>query len=359
MKKIIIICLLGLIAVACSVTSPQVFPQNQNFPLIRIAEITSSDKIIKVAVSDTWLVIQSQKNLTGFDLATQKQLWNTPFQSKVDSRFAIVNDNLVAASGEGIIVVDKLGQKKVVNLGVNVNIDQLISINENFLYVMQDASWNLAVYDLSKNDMLWKIPVGRGITDVFPDSSTGIVYVVTTKSVSAFDNLSGTLLWQREGGAWHSVLDGGILYLCEPVGQSYSYKLSAINIEDLQEIWNKTFSGDVGDTQSLGVISQMLIVSTVSGLIAIDSQSGNQIWQTAKDDGFYTPPVEFQGTIYAKGLSRKIYAISPDDGKILGYVQMETDRAFRSTYETNAGVFLLKDGIAFNTNTAVFLFNAR
>ncbi len=236
---------------------------------------------------------------------------------------------------------------------------QLISVDENFLYVMQGGNWDLAVYNISNNALLWKIPVGRGITNVHFDSSTGIVYVVTTESVSAFDNISGKLLWQQERAAWYSILNGGVLYLCEAIGQSYSYKLSAINVENRQEIWSKTLSGDIGDTHDLVIIDQMLIVSTIGGLIAIDTQNGNQIWQTAKDDVFYTSPVEFNGTIYAKGLSRKIYAISSNDGKILGYVQMETDRAFRPTYEAFAGVFLLKDGIAFNTNTSVFLFKAK
>ena len=47
---------------------------------------------------------------------------------------------------------------------------------------MQGGNWDLTVYDISKNALLWKIPVGRGITNVHLDSSTGIVYVVTTES---------------------------------------------------------------------------------------------------------------------------------------------------------------------------------
>jgi len=350
--------MLGLIVVACGITPSQTLPQNQNFPLIGVAEIPSNDKVKKLSVSDTWLVIQDQNNLVGFDLITQKQLWSVPFHSDIDSRFSIVNDNLVAASDTQIIVINKSGQKKIV---VTVNIMQLISVDENFLYVMQGANWDLAVYDISKNALLWKIPIGRGITNVNLDSSTGVVYVVTTESVSAFDNISGKLLWQQESGAWHSTLNSGILYLCKPIGQSNSYKLSAINVENQQEIWSKTFSGNIVYTYGLIVIDPMLIISTIGGLIAIDTQNGNQIWQTAKDDVFYTSPIEFSGTIYAKGLSRKIYAISPDDGKILGYIQMETDEIFlpTPTDEALAGVFLLKDGIAFNTNAAVFLFKAK
>jgi len=299
MKKTTIIFILGLIAVACGITPSQTLPQNQNFPLIGVAEIPSNNKVQKIAVSDTWLAIQDQNNLVGFDLTTQKKLWSIPFHLDTDSSFSIVNDNLVAASGTQIILINKSGQKSIV---VTANIMQLISVDENFLYVMQSGNWDLAVYDISKNALLWKIPVGRGITNVHLDSSTDIVYVVTTESISAFDNISGKLLWQQERGAWYSILNGGVLYLCEPIGQSYSYKLSAINVENRQEIWSKTLSGDIGDTHDLVIIDQMLIVSTIGGLIAIDTQNGNQIWQTAKDDVFYTSPVEFNGTIYAKGL---------------------------------------------------------
>ena len=356
MKKITIIFILGLIVVACSITPSQILPQNQNFPLIGVSEIPSNDKVKKLAVSDTWLAIQDQNNLVGFDLTTQKQLWSVPFNSDIDSSFSIVNDNLVAASGTQIVVINKSGQKNVV---VTVNIMHLISIDQNFLYVMQGANWDLAVYDISKNALLWKIPVGRGVTNVHLDTLTGIVYVVTTESISAFDNISGKLLWQQESGAWHSTLHNDILYLCKPISQSNSYKLSAINVENQQETWSKTFSGDIVYTYGLTVIDQILVISTTGGLIAIDTQNGSQIWQAVKDDVFYTSPVKFNEIIYTKGLSRKIYAISPDDGKILGYVQMETDRALRPTYEALAGVFLLKDGIAFNTNTAVFLFKAK
>ena len=359
MKKLIIIFMLGLMAVSCGVISPQTFPQNQNFPLVNVVEIPSKDKIEKVAISDTWLAIQTQNNLTGLDIVTQKQLWSIPFSGDVTSKFSIVNDNLVAASNYQIVVVNKLGQKKVIDLGAIVVIDELISVNGNFLYIIRDQDWNLAVYDISKNLLLWKTAVGRGITDVFLDPVNGVVYVVTTESVRAFDNSSGTLLWQQERGAWHSVLNNGVLYLCEQTAQNYSYKLSAINVKNQQEIWSKTLSGDIGDIHSLSVINEMLTVGTIEGLIAIDKLNGNQIWQTAKDDIFYMSPIEFNGIIYAKGSSRKVYAISPNDGKILGYIQMEADTAFQSKYESLAGVFSLKDGVAFSTNASVFLFKTK
>jgi len=73
MQKIIIAFMVGLMGISCSVTSPQTFPQNQNFPLVNVAEIPLKDKIEKVAISDTWLVIQSQNNIIGFDLYNKRK----------------------------------------------------------------------------------------------------------------------------------------------------------------------------------------------------------------------------------------------------------------------------------------------
>jgi outer membrane protein assembly factor BamB len=152
-------------------------------------------------------------------------------------------------------------------------------------------------------------------------------------------------------------LEGDTLYLCDDSLRSGQCTVSAINVKNKEEKWKTTIPASY--IYKMSVIDDLLLLSTRDGLVAVDKHTGNVIWQTASNDIFYTVPVGFHNVIYIKGSSRKVYAILPNDGKIIGYIQMEVNRPFRPKHETLAGVYSLEDGIVFNTRASIYIFKIR
>lgn len=333
-----------------------------NFPLRQSVVIQVDYDIEKMALSDTWVAVAAPSKLTTMDITTNTVIWTFDnFLLDKDSNLQIVDTVLIAATYNEILVVDKAGDKQSVNLKPSrEEVVQLVAVYENYLYVIRGANWNLEVYDIAKNTYSWETWVGRGQTDVFYDSQTGVVYVITPRSITAFENSSGELLWQQQANIKHSSFDSGILYLCEEINNNKAYTFIALDVNNKKELWKKELSLGAGEEiYQLSAIQNMVIVTTRYGYFALDKNDGDQIWQTDLNDIFYNEPVEFNGVLYAKGSSGKLYAISTDDGSVIGYKLIEKNPKFQSRYDASQRVFRLDDGIAVNTDKAILIFRQK
>lgn len=92
-------------------------------------------------------------------------------------------------------------------------------------------------------------------------------------------------------------------------------------------------------------------------MIAFDRSNGEQVWNIdvhTFGEEFIVQPVEFDGVIYAVGYaSNTIFAVSANDGSIIGTANLESENSFGVLY---GEVFKLKDGILFNTSDAVVVY---
>jgi len=301
----------------------------------------------------------SSGKVTAWDVETQKTLWSIdlPVRADKDSEFQISNDILIAASTDQIFLVNKLGEKEELNLlSEGENIVRLVAIYPNYIYVIRGYDWRLEAYDISQNALLWTTYVGRGGCDVFYDASKNIAYVTTRdKSIHAFDNATGKVVWEQDRSSLHSAFEEGILYTVEHTNDTNTFQFSAFDVESQKELWKKDIT-PITHVYKLTIIDKFLIASERAGLIALNKSSGDEVWQTDTGEPFYTRPVEFDDIIYAKGLSRAVYAISPANGDIIGFVKLEKTRSIQPYYESIAGVFKLKDGIVLNTRNAVLIY---
>ena len=351
-----------LITVSCGVPTSESEKTEFNFPLSQSVVVQVNHDIEKMAISDIWVAIATPSKLTAIDITSNTTIWTLDdFLLDKDSDLQIVDNALIATTYNEVLVVDEAGHKQSINLKPSTeDVVQLVGVYKNYLYVIRGANWNLEVYDIAKNTYLWETWAGRGQTDVFYDPQTGVVYVITSRSVSAFENSSGKLLWQQQANIKHSSFDSGILYLCEKTDNSKTYDFIALDVSDHhKELWKKEFSVGAGEEiYQLSVIQNILVATTRYGYLAIDKNNGDQIWRTnlVVDDIFYNKPVEFKGILYAKGSSGKIYAISLIDGSIIGYKLLEKNPTFQSRYDASQSVFKLDDGIAVNTNKTILIF---
>jgi outer membrane protein assembly factor BamB len=329
-----------------------------NFPLEQVAKFPIDGNIHAIAVSDNWIAAHAINKITGIDATSQETLWNIELDlfSKANG-FQMIDDNLVAASSDRVILLNKFGQVRDISLepGRGYIID-LAGVYPNYVYAMR-GNWILEAYDIPANRLIWKMPLGRGVPAVHLDASSNIADVVTYGSTRAVDNLTGSVLWEREGGALNSAYEDGILYSYRVMNGKDNYRLAAIDLQSQNELWGLDMVfPPAGGVNELTVIGNLLIASGGPGLIALDKSTGEKIWETALGEHIYTSPVEFEGVLYAKdGGSRTVYAISLQDGSILGTANLEPD-SMLSLEDTGTGVYRLKDGIVFNTKDAVVIY---
>jgi outer membrane protein assembly factor BamB len=256
--------------------------------------------------------------------------------------------------------MNREGQQKEVNLDPEgESITSLVAAYPNYLYIVRDPKWTLEVYDLSRNILMWKTALGRGGGDAaFYDASSNIVYV-TGPSIQAFDNTTGALLWDKAVDSFTSVFEAGVLYDYESVNENDHYRLAAINVENQQELWSQDFTFSPGRrVNNLKIVGDMLVLCG-GDLIALDKSDGQQKWKANVGDNFYQCPVEFNSILYEKtGASRTVYAISPDDGAVIGHVTLETPGILDGA-DAKGGVYALQDGIVFNTKKSVVIYRYR
>jgi outer membrane protein assembly factor BamB len=93
-------------------------------------------------------------------------------------------------------------------------------------------------------------------------------------------------------------------------------------------------------------------------MIAIDKSNGEKIWESdGVGEEFSTIPVEFDGVIYTMGIaSSTVFAISFDDGSLIGTANLESDSPFGGSFES---IYSLKDGIIFNTRNLVVIYKIK
>jgi hypothetical protein len=302
-------------------------PIESNFPLKQAVNISSNEEIERMAVSDTWMAIQTSSKLIGLDINSQERLWSVDFKLWYTrgTKFQIVNDNLIAASRKEIILVNREGQATNIALDLpnEGSIIRLVAVYPNYLYVITGPDWLLQVYDITQNSLLWKTTVGRGGADVFYDAITDIAYITTRDySIRAFENSTGKLLWEQEKSVLHSIYEAKILYMCEPTDSENTYRFSALDVVTQKALWSTDIEG-IDPVYTLSILNNLLLTGTGDGMVALNKADGKEKWHTLEDEEFFTSPVEFGNTIFVKGSSHVVYAISPYGGRVIGLAELE------------------------------------
>jgi outer membrane protein assembly factor BamB len=272
-----------------------------------------------------------------------------------------MHDNkLVTASLEKITILDKLGERQQITPDPEAStITRILHVSPNYLYFVGGPDWILEAYDLSKDAMLWKMPLGRTVAKVFYDDKNDRVYLTKDDSVQAIENSTGKVLWQRGGIRGQGILyEDGILYIPSAGSTSDHFRLTALDVGSQETIWEREIRvpPEVGGGHQ-AVVNDLLLYSG-GGMMAIDKSSGELLWTISNvGEEFYTLPVEVDGTIYVKGQDTgAVYAIDADNGMIMGHLRLE-DLGWWST--ARGGLHALKDGIIFNSTDELMIYEDR
>ena len=360
MKKALTFFFIFAVTVACSALSSATLAE-QNFPLRQDRTIVVGAAIEEIAVLDTWISVATSDKITGFDIDTQKPLWSVDFSviTYADPGFRVVDDMLLAASADQLIVADRSGVIRNIDLNPEGGtITRLSAAYSNYVYIIRGPRWILEVYDFLNNELLWTAVVERGGRDAFYDESKDTTYVPTSNnSILAFDNSSGAFLWRKSGSVLHSAFEEGILYTFEQMDGANNYSFAATDVETQIELWRQGIVLTATQrVEVLSIVNDLLVAGTGRGLIALEKSTGQHIWHILKDDAFHTTSVQLNSILFAKGLNGIVYAIHLDDGSIIGTVRLGNPGSFYKNYEVYAGVHKLSDGILFNTKDTIFIY---
>jgi hypothetical protein len=363
LSKYIFTFVLVALTLSCVGTSSGFTPEEVYFPLSKSDSISSTSKIRKLATTDSIVVFENLEKLQAIEINTHEDVWTVDdFQIDLDSEILFDGDVAVVKSRDKLLMVDAQGVKTFINLNNKRqgNI-RLVAVAGNCIYIIRGSGWELEVYDISTNNMIWDVWTGRGTTQVFYEPVSNIAYVTNPQSVRAFDNYSGKLLWENEMSVNQSAYANGVLYLADTEMNSKKYSIAAIDVGSQKLVWKKEYPADSEVyIYGLSIFGDIMIMSTRYGNFAFDISNGDSKWQFTNGDIFYTKPVLFENYLYTNGASRKVYAISIENGNIQGYVRLESDSFWPTpSYDAKSGVYLLPNGIAFKTEENIVFYSPK
>lgn len=329
-----------------------------NFPLKKFQSVPIGETIRDIAIGDTWIAVQTNDSIIGLDIDTFITLWKIDVRVNLFGEgFEIVGDRLVTISeDQKLILVDRKGNKEEKALDDDVTtVVRIPGIYPDYVYVVGGGYWSLEVYDLAQDKMLWKSKVGRNIGPVFYDPANNIAYLTKGDSITAYENSSGKILWKKENVYGSGALfDSGILYVSASSSTEGSFMLAAIEGINQATLWEKDIVRPADIEASTSTLIGNLLIFIGYGMFAIDKTDGELVWTVPSiGEEFIETPVEFNGVIYLRENTGTVFAISPEDGTIIGHVKLEERDRSDKVY---GGVHSLKDGIVFNTKNALVIY---
>lgn len=119
MRKITIALIALMIISSCKSNGTSSPPVVSNFPLTSYTVIPINGSVQRLAVAETWFATQTTDKIIAMDIQTQQKLWSKVFVSDVYSEFQIINDTLVTASSDQIILVNRQGEERLITLEPN------------------------------------------------------------------------------------------------------------------------------------------------------------------------------------------------------------------------------------------------
>lgn len=369
MKKriIFILLLVPVLLLSCGLFQGSQIIENKSFPLDERWSFVLSAPVYKLAVTDEAIAVGTADGVNTIEAETGRLLWslNLPLDT----------DSLLAFTEEGLVAVDSI-KKQIVMIGMEgdeikrFDLDsaesfQVLAVYSNFIFVRRIPSWNLEVYDLRKGIKTWQVLVDRGDVSISLDPTTEIAYITTSSFVSAHDTISGNTIWKFYKETRTGTLESGILYYFAEDSENNNNTnvgyISAVDVQSANQLWAMEVPLKIRTAiYNLTIFNDLLIASTDFGLLAINKTDGHEMWQSETNEFFYGKPIIIDNILYARGTNtRVIYAISPDDGHYLGYLNLGTPPLLSTSQKENDIVYKSGEFLIFTFENTVYAYHVK
>ncbi|MCL4272241.1 MAG: PQQ-binding-like beta-propeller repeat protein [Anaerolineales bacterium] len=362
MKKILLLLLL-LALVSCNTIREDLAIEHNEFPLIEHWSQQFDSRIYHVAVSGDLIVVGRNRYLTALDMKTGQIIWEKRFLLDTDSHLLFSGDYLIASDKSLIRIINKAGEEvSSIKLDSSGTRAQILDVHSNFIFVRRIPTWTIEVYNFNSGAMLWRVATGRGGINIAYDDSMDLVFITSTSSISAHNISDGDLLWKVINVAKISTYDTGIIYYYTNGTVDFSGgKISAIALDERNHIWVYRIIGPAETSiYNLTVFDSKLIANMDYGLLAIDKSNGSEIWRSESREFFLVKPVNINNVIYARSMSPgRIHAISPEDGRTIGFLQLGNPSITDLSQERYDVVYASEEFLIFPFENILFVYKEK
>lgn len=351
--------LLVFLIISCKRAKNSAF-ENKDFPLSELWSYKSTNSILNIATSPDLIIVGSRNNLSALDSMSGNLLWDKFVDSDPDSLPIFFGDNLIVADKSRIITLDNFGNEvNSFEIDTPSQDAELIAVYSGYAFLRRVPAYTLEVYDLYKEAIIWKFAIGRGNLNIGFIDDKEIVIIASSTFVSAHNISSGQILWKLDDTAQTMTLDKTrVYYFPRVLIDNKGANVSAVDAEQGNLIWdaNKTaYSGVI--PYSMRIFNEILVLGTDHGLIAKNIDDGKEIWHSMTDESVYAQPVLIDGILYARGAyTNSIYAISPSDGRQLGYLTLNQDDVLGLVHDESEHLYTTEEMLIFTTQFSIFVY---
>ncbi len=333
--------------------------ENNNFPLQQKWAVSTGDDIYNLAISQGWIVIGTPFKLIAVDPATGFSLWEKDLHLNTDSPLLIKDQMVIAADSKKIELIERNGNELAsIQLETQEGSAELLAWAADYLFVIRRQTWILEVYDVKKLELIWSIYIDRGGIRVHFDETTGIAYITTLSDIRAINPSTGEIYWTIPKTVIASFYDSGILYFAESIDNESGVRFVAYNVTSKSEEWeSERFYQNLVSVNALTTSSEYIIISTQTGLIALDKHNGEPRWKSERTDDYFVSPVQLGDIFYVKApMERTVFAVSPDKRSV-GYLKYGKPVVFSQSYnEYHSGIYTTMNLVIFSSNNMVYAY---
>ncbi|MFB6828412.1 outer membrane protein assembly factor BamB family protein [Streptomyces hydrogenans] len=308
------------------------------------SQSTVSGKAVQPVLADGTLVVRDGYWLLGFDAATGEPM--RPLQTAFSSLPVIGDGQVFVADRERRIVsVDLRAGRKGQPLPAHM-LDAAAVVDHGTLFAASPNAHIHAV-DLASQVLLWALPVS-GIPVAPPQVHAGRVFLQTgtrsgaggaaeDSSLWAFTT-AGALQWvheQQDGALLHWSVLGEHVYVFSR-HEADLHKITALDVPSGQTCWQYAFTGELIGRPAVG--DHALYLTMADGVIALDNGTGRDRWRTAGAFGRVAAAAHAGDGVVYVGLwqPRCLIALDADTGAELW--RKKTTGSFTSTPFSASGI---------------------
>ena len=157
-----------------------------------------------------------------------------------------------------------------------------------------DVDGNLSAVDLATRTVVWTVTLAESISSS-PAVADGTVFVNAEDVLYAIDPADGSTRWSFDNGG-----DGGYTIESSPAvvdGVVYTTSASSESDDSLwaldaatgAELWS--YAPDAPGLNTPAVVNGVVYAGGPGGLVAVDADSGDEVWSSAAGDIFSAPAV--------------------------------------------------------------------
>ncbi|MCW4001234.1 MAG: PQQ-binding-like beta-propeller repeat protein [Candidatus Bathyarchaeota archaeon] len=270
-------------------------------------------------------------NVYALNASSGEKLWNYSTGDTVESSPCVVNGLLYVGSHDSnVYALNALTGTKIWNYSTGGWVISSPCVVDGVVYVSSGDS-NVYALNASTGTKLWSHAAGWFGAESSPCVADGVVYLGTDHFyVYALNASTGSNIWSYDIGEYvdySPCFADGVVYIGSGSGITADGHVTAFNASSGEKIWTYT-AEHLGITADGWVMSCPSIVDGIvyvgsnnHNLYALNSSTGNLIWNYTTDGWVASSPCVANDIVYVGSTDWNIYAINASSGsKIWSYI---------------------------------------